>query len=261
MTARINRRQFLAATGTALEWFAAGRGIAEPAGFSFAAMNDLHLQVDEGGKALAKMVEALNARDDLDFTVVLGDLTTAARPEEFALAKAGLDRLQKPYHTVPGNHDANKDGVSAFEQAFGPANWRREHGGWVLLGLNSCQGLASDVTIPPDRLEWLEKEVSSIEAATPVALFLHHPLNPHSKSYRVKNAEEVLALFQGHALRLAAAGHFHGNQEERRDGILFTTTACCAGTRGNHDKTTEKGCRVFHCKGDQIETEFIPVVL
>jgi 3',5'-cyclic AMP phosphodiesterase CpdA len=207
------------------------------------------------------MVDTLNARDDQDFTVVLGDLTTAAKPEEFALAKAGLDRLRKPWHAVPGNHDANKEGVSGYEQVFGPARWRHEYGGWVMLGLDSTQGVSSDVTIPPDRLDWLKKEVAAIDPATPIALFLHHPLNPHSKAYRVKNAEEVLALFQGHALRLAAAGHFHGNQEERRDGVLFTTTACCAGTRGNHDKTTEKGCRLFHCKGDQIETEFVVVAL
>ena len=261
MTMRIGRREFLAATGAALGWLAAGRGVAQSAGFTFAAMNDLHLQEDEGGKALTTMVDALNARNDLDFTVVLGDLTTAARPEEFALAKTGLDRLRKPHYVVPGNHDAGKDGAAGFEQVFGPANWRREHNGWALLGMNSSQGLASDVTIPADRLEWLKKEVSTIDATTPIALFLHHPINPHSKSYRVKNAEEVIAQFQGHALRLAAAGHYHGNQEERRDGILFTTTACCAGTRGNHDKTTEKGYRLFHCKGDQIETEFVVVTL
>jgi len=261
MTPPITRRRFIAATGAALAGLAAGRGTAQPKPFSFATLNDLHLQTDEGGKALDKVVDALNARNDVDFAVVLGDLTTAARPEEFALAKTGLDRLRQPWHVIPGNHDATKEGVSGFEQVFGPANWRRDHAGWVLLGLNSCQGIASDVTLPPDRLDWLRKEVSGIDAATPIALFLHHPLNPNSKAYRVKNAEEVLGLFQGHALRLAAAGHFHGNQEERRDGVLFTTTACCSGTRGNHDKTTEKGYRLFHCNGDQIETEFVVVSL
>lgn len=261
MTTRITRRRFLTAFGAGLAALAGGRGAAQTRAFSFATINDAHLQADEGGKALAKVVDALNARNDLDFAVVLGDLTTAARPEEFALAKTGLDRLHRPWHVIPGNHDATKEGVSGFEQVFGSANWRREHEGWVLLGINSCQGIASDVTLPPDRLDWLRKEVSGIDAATPIALFLHHPLNPNSKAYRVKNAEEVLGLFQGHALRLAAAGHFHGNQEERRDGVLFTTTACCSGTRGNHDKTTEKGYRLFHCNGDQIETEFVVVSL
>jgi len=261
MMQRISRRQFLAATGATLGWLAAGRSLAEAGTFSFATMNDLHLQKDEGGKALAKMVDALNARDGLDFVAVLGDLTTAATPDEFTLAMSGLEQLKKPCYLVPGNHDTKLGGVAAYEGVFGPANWRKERNGWVLLGLNSCQGIESDVTIPAERLEWLKKEVLSIDAATPIALFLHHPLNPHSKSYRVKNADEVLALFQGHSLRLAAAGHFHGNQEERRDGVLFTTTACCAGTRGNHDKTTEKGYRLFHCKGDQIETKFVTVAL
>jgi len=259
--AGISRRVFLGFMGAFLGGLAVGRGVLQPADFSFATINDLHLQTDEGGKALATVVDAVNARKDLDFTAVLGDLTTEAKAEEFALAKSGLKRLRKPWYAIPGNHDASKDGVAGFEQVFGPANWRREHKGWVLLGLNSCQGTASDVTLPQNRLDWLKKELATIDPAKPIALFLHHPLNPNTKFYGIKNAEEVLALFHGHALRLAAAGHFHGNQEERRDGVLFTTTACCAGTRGNHDGTKKKGYRLFHCKGGQIETEFVAVSL
>ena len=60
-------------------------------------------------------------------------------------------------------------------------------------------------------------------------------------------------------LRIAAAGHWHGNQEETRDGVLFTTTACCTSTRNNFDGTPEKGYRLFHLAGDSVATEFVEV--
>jgi hypothetical protein len=53
------------------------------------------------------------------------------------------------------------------------------------------------------------------------------------------------------------SGHFHGNTENIQNGVLMTTTACCSGTRGNHDGTKPKGYRVFHIDGQmKITTEF-----
>ena len=153
------------------------------------------------------------------------------------------------------------DPFASYESVFGPTQWRKEHGGWVLLGLNSCEGAKSDVTISDERLAWLREQLASVDPKQPIALFLHHPLNPHSKSYRVKNADAVLALFAGRALRLVAAGHFHGNQVEEQDGVLFTTNACCTITRDNHDGTTAKGYRLFHCSGERVQTEFVEIAL
>ena len=78
--------------------------------------------------------------------------------------------------------------------------------------------------------------------------------------YRVKNADEVQGLFAGHNLKLAAAGHWHGNQEESRDGVLFTTTACCSSTRDNFDGTKPEGYRLLHLSPDgTVQTEFAEV--
>ena len=56
MTPRITRRTFIAAAGALLGGFAAGRGAAaQPADFTFAAMNDLHLQADGGGGAVLRL--------------------------------------------------------------------------------------------------------------------------------------------------------------------------------------------------------------
>lgn len=258
---RMNRRAFLLTAG-ALGY--AGLVHAQSTGgFTFAAVNDLHLLDEASAAALGKAVDAINAQQDAAFTVVLGDLSSNAQAQEFALAKTALDRLARPHYLIPGNHDMNnKDKANpagSFEAVFGPANWRRDVQDWTLIGLNSCDGVKSDVALSEERLAWLKAQVAEIPAERPIALFLHHPLNPHSKSYRVKNADAVLALFAGHNLKLAAAGHFHGNQVEEQNGVLFTTTACCSSTRGDHDGTKAKGFRLFHCQNGKVQTEFVEV--
>ena len=137
--------------------------------------------------------------------------------------------------------------------------WQDKSGGWVFVGFNSCEGTGSDVTVSPEQVAWLSKRVRKIDRDRPIALFAHHPFNPHTKNYRVKNAEEVLGLFGDHNLKLVATGHWHGNQVETRDGILFTTTACCSSTRGNFDDTTAKGYRLFHFDKKEVQTEFVTV--
>jgi 3',5'-cyclic AMP phosphodiesterase CpdA len=264
MTIRIGRRTFLASLG-ALGLSRIARAQAAPApGFAFAVLNDLHVKDAASADALLPAIADINARKDVLFTAVIGDLASDALPEELTGAKRLLDNLTKPYHVLPGNHDAtNEPGatLTAYEAVFGAPCWSHTYGGWHFLGLDSTEGTKSDVTVAPERLAWLDTAVAALPPGAPVALLLHHPLNPHSKAFRIKNADDILARFKDRPLRLAAAGHFHGNQDETHDNILFTTTACCSVTRGNHDGTKIKGYRLYHCNANQITAQFIPIPL
>ncbi len=232
-----------------------------PGGFSVAALNDLHI-VDKASTALLdRAVDRINALPGVRFTVVLGDITEDAARGQFDLAKQALDRLEVPYAAVPGNHDVEGKGLaySQYVRAFGARSWVRPAGGWTFIGLDSCSGSAVNVSIPVLRLARLREQVKTIPKHRPIALFAHHPFNPGTLQYRVQNADKVLALFAEHRLRLVATGHWHGNQVQTVDGVLFTTTACCSSTRNNHDFTPWKGFRVFHFAGDSVETEFVAV--
>jgi 3',5'-cyclic AMP phosphodiesterase CpdA len=227
-----------------------------------AALNDLHMLDSRGAGIVGRAVNLINNDDAIDFTLVLGDLTTHGTLPEANLALQALDRLEKPYFCIPGEHDYNpatENHYEFYQRAFKKTQWRESSAGWVLIGLDTCDGTASQTTVSQSSLDWLKDQLEHTEKKKPIALFTHHPLSPNTKADRATNADDVLALFADHHLKLVASGHYHGNQEEERDGVLFVTTACCSATAENSDGTTEKGYRVFTLEGESIQHEFIPV--
>lgn len=274
----ISRRQFLALTAalsasscarvkqvtTKIEKIDLNLLNTGPDTFTIATMNDLHLLNAVSASYPARVIHQINDDSRIQLTVVLGDLATSAKLGELKMAKDLLDKLDKPYRVVPGNHDVDPREASPlknYEKCFGDPHWKLEMGDWVFLGMNSCDGTKSDVAISTPELDWLTDTLEGVNAKRPVGLFLHHPLNPNSKAYRVQNADDVLERFAKHNLKFAAAGHYHGNQEEVANGVLFTTTACCSTTRPNFDDSPAKGYRMIHIDKQNVRTEFIEMAV
>jgi len=274
---RISRRQFVGLIGVAGLSGCAKLGLnkvadkvksidvmpGSPGKLTFAVIGDIHVLDARSTSIVNKAMASINGNTNVRFTVMCGDIATDGNWSEFKLAKSSLDRLSRPYFAVPGNHDVcmkAKDIYANYRKHFDDADWHAENEGWLFMGIDSTNEAKSDVTIRPDQIEWIQNQLKKTNAKRPIALFCHHPFNPNSKAYRVQNADEVLGLFSGHNLKLVAAGHFHGNQEETREGVLFTTTACCSSTRDNHDGTTSKGYRLFHVENETITTEYVEVV-
>lgn len=266
----LTRREFLALTGALGFGSCAGRfpklteglRIGRGERFTFAAVNDTHVKDARSAAIVNRAVQMINSKADVRFTVILGDIATDGQLAELQLAKISFDNLIQPYWAIPGNHDVEPkslDIYANYRRFFGPRHWTQACGGWVFMGIDSCDNTKSDVAIQPAEMEWIRKQLKKVHRSRPIAVFAHHPFNPSTKKYRVANADDVLALFQNHSLKLVASGHYHGNQVEEKDGVLFTTTACCSSTRDNFDRTTAKGFRLFHIIEDRIETEFVTV--
>jgi len=233
-----------------------------PGRLTFAAINDVHVLDARSTTIVNRAVNSINANPAVAFTVILGDIATDGKLDELQLARLCFNGLEHPWFAVPGNHDVftRAENIYAnYLNTFDRMNWLERDEGWVFMGFNSCEGAKSDVYVSAEQMDWLARHVKKIPRDRPIALFAHHPFNPTSKAYRVINAEDVLQLFSGHNLKLVATGHYHGNQVEGRDGVLFTTTACCSTTRTNFDGTEEKGYRLFHLDGEDIDTEFVEV--
>lgn len=221
--------------------------------FGFAQGNDIHITDTKSVEILNDAVDMINADPYVAFSLWLGDLTQDSASDAMALARMGLDRLRRPYYALRGNHDL---AGGYFEREFGPLNRVFEYAGWKFILLDSNP---ETEPIGGERIEWLRELLKATDPSQPIVLCTHHPLYPNTRAYLAPGAADVIALFKGHNLKAVLSGHYHANQEEVIDGVLYTTTACLATTRGNHDGTTPRGYRLFYCAGDTITTQFVIV--
>jgi 3',5'-cyclic AMP phosphodiesterase CpdA len=267
---KLSRRQFMGLAGAMGVSGSAHAGIKDwvkvwergDGPLTVATVGDLHVKDAASVGIVNRAVKSINQNEEIDLVIVLGDVASDGTTMEMALAKGALDRLEKPYYVIPGNHDVDmtsEDIYRNYRKSFEEGYWHETEDGVTIMGIDSCDGTASDVAIRAEQLEWMEKRLKKISKGKPLLLFVHHPFNPNSKNYRVQNADETLGLFSEHNLKLVASGHYHGNQVEERDGVLFTTTACCSTTRNNFDGTDEKGYRLFMLEKEELNTEFVVV--
>ena len=245
------RDEAMSADALAAAWAAWQADHPEADGFTFAEASDIHVTDTRSTEIVNRAVDAINADPAVRFSLWLGDLTRASTPDEMVLARLTLDRLTQPRYTVRGNHD-QQPGI--YEAQFGPLNQVFEVAGWKFILLDTNPG--DKTPLRDESVAWLREQIAATAADMPIVLCSHHPLMPHTKTYRLAGADDLLALFEGHNLKACLSGHFHGNQDEVVDGVLFTTTKCLSTTRGNHDGTEGHGYRLFHCRDGEITTDF-----
>ena len=75
--------------------------------FTFAHISDTHIGNQTAEEDLRRTIKSINGNPSISFVVLTGDITEFGSDDELALAKKLLDSLNKPWHIIPGNHDAN----------------------------------------------------------------------------------------------------------------------------------------------------------
>jgi len=174
--------------------------------FTFGVIADPHISDAEkdGPDASTKMygqsaallsatVEELNRLENLDFTVVLGDLTRDAEPYNISLFKKIMSALRSPYYVILGNHDVNENAVF---QEYQPGQSRaymiqnfQGHGfegpdfHWSIDPLANVHLIGLDTTITGDwggelnkqGLQFLRQDLEANRGKLTIVL-LHHQL-------------------------------------------------------------------------------------
>lgn len=175
---------------------------------------------------------------DVDFSVVLGDLTLdgANRDEDCIFARQALDDLHRSVLILPGNHDVG----DVSRESWQPANaerlkrWRRHFGddhwicdtipGWRLIGIDS-QILATG--LPEEEAQWDFMTTAFEEAAGRVpVLFTHMPLfleswdEPDRPYWAVLGAarQRLQALMDRSATLAVVSAHIHRTLNFRAPG-------------------------------------------
>jgi 3',5'-cyclic AMP phosphodiesterase CpdA len=165
-----------------------------------------------------------------DHIAVTGDLVNLALEAEFAPSLTWLESVGAPDRVtvIPGNHDAY---VRATRHRFAEV-WRdylgsdeaaadggdtfpslRRRGPLALIGLSSAlptPPLMATGWLGRSQLDALERILARLatEQAFRV-LLIHHPLRSDSRTKRLTDSSELLALLKQHGVELILHGHDH----------------------------------------------------
>ncbi len=186
--------------------------------FTFAHVTDTHVGGSTGAEDLKRTVEDINALGNVDFVVVTGDVTEFGSRTELEEARAILDRLQKPWYAVPGNHDSkwSESGCNDFVQVFGAESFSFEKNGILFIGTASGPNMRmAPALVPREQLLWLDSVLTSMRnPQQPVVFINHYPLDESMSNYG-----KVLELLGTRNVRVSLMGHGHNNNQYDFGGL------------------------------------------
>jgi 3',5'-cyclic AMP phosphodiesterase CpdA len=264
----IARRKFvkLALAGTTLpliELRPADAGGSQNLRFLF--LTDVHAMLDRN--APAKMDDIASRIRDLGIDLIIGGgdfvdggftSTPAQMEPKFALLRRFLEKINHPIEAVAGNHDLvgvcpadgstpEPDPARYLRETFGLRTLHRtfDHGTFRFIVLDSVEPLPAPKTyrghVSAEQILWIKSLLDSTPKDQPIVLCSHIPFRstflqnkdgpeaPLPDNLVVTNANDVLALFEGHNLPLVLQGHLHVNEVIHWNKRTFLTGGAVSG--------------------------------
>jgi 3',5'-cyclic-AMP phosphodiesterase len=254
-----NRRGFLKCmtwAGSAMLWTVAGGiprshviGQAEAAetGFTFAQVSDSHLGFDKpvNTDVTGTFQDALNhvtgMEDKPAFIVHTGDITHLSTPTQFDTGAQLLRATKLQTYTVPGEHDILEDDRKSYLNRYGKGT---QGDGWYsfdahgvhfigLVNVVNLQGAGLGELGKP-QLEWLEKDVKSLSASTPIVVMAHVPLWIVYQDWGWGTADgaEALTYLKRFGSVTVLNGHIHQVMQKVEGHVAFHTARSTAFPQG-----------------------------
>jgi len=149
------------------------------------------------------------------FAVVLGDISFDNK-ENYGPYNRATGRVGVPFYNVPGNHDANYDGLDPYQHydswrtIYGPRYYSFDYGPVHFVVLANVifpeQGTRYVAGLGEQQLAWLEEDLARVPKETLVVLSMHIPLGPAQQTPDFGRLYELLSD-RPHTLSFAAHSH------------------------------------------------------
>jgi 3',5'-cyclic AMP phosphodiesterase CpdA len=202
--------------------------------FTIAQISDLHCG---GPYFVPNLLErAISEINDLgpDIVVCSGDLTTFGFKEEYAQAKAYLDRIEcEAVVVIPGNHDSRNVGYVHFEELFGARNSVLRRDGVTVVAIDSTEPDLDHGVIGRGRYPWIADQFA--EPADLRVFVLHHHLLPVPGTGRERNvvydAGDALETLQSAGVHLVLSGHKHVPYAWRLESLFVVNAGTVSSLR------------------------------
>jgi len=170
-------------------------------------------------------VDQINARNDIDFVVLNGDISDFGLLLEFDGIFKIYDGLKVPFISVIGNHDLVANGRAVYERMFGPLNFTFNYAGIKFI-CHDTNGREYDFNGSTPNMSWLKTNLKLDAGITNLVAFSHVPPTDGDFDPKLVNPYEDL-LNQTPGLIASIHSHRHAKLEtfyKNGTGIPFIIT-------------------------------------
>lgn len=168
---------------------------------SIALISDSHSDYDK----LNKAVKRINTKENIDFTVFMGDQADHGLLHEYKEAKKQFDNLNNPFLSVLGNHDCLSNGKYIYNEMYGEENYTLNIGKNIFIFFNGV--VWENDNINPD-FEWLANTLEKYNNCDNKVIFTHIPHT--AKQFSLENKEIYYNIMQKYDVDISIYGHNHG---------------------------------------------------
>lgn len=183
--------------------------------FKFAFVTDTHFWFTN----LKKVVDDINARDNLSFVIFGGDIADQGLLKDYELFYKIVEKLNVPYLTVIGNHDYLSNGGVIYQRMFGDYNYSFE--------FNECKFILFDNIVwesnKTPNFDWLLKQLIASKAFSQRFVIAHIP--PFSDQLNIDMEHTYQSLMAENDVSMSINGHIHSYtyKKEYDDAVYYLT--------------------------------------
>ena len=216
---------------------------ADAKGLTFLQISDSHVGFDKPANpnALGTLEECVKRINELPqkpaFMIHTGDITHLSKVAEFDDADRIISQTKLDVHYVPGEHDFLDEEVKFYRDRYGRgtkgAGWYSfDAGGVHFIGLVNVVDLKAGGlgNLGNEQLEWLEADVKSRTASTPIVVFAHIPLWTvyPEWGWGTQDGAQVLTYLKKFGSVTVLNGHIHQVMQKVEGNATFHTARSTA---------------------------------
>lgn len=172
--------------------------------FSILFISDLHSHYRDVERAAT----LINESSAGVFTIVVGDITNMGLLKEYELAHESLIKINSPYLSVIGNHDALSNGKDVYRNMYGPFNYSFVYNNVKFILFNNNKAEFGKGT---PNIQWLESQLTDAASYQHVVVVSHVPLDDPVLPDEVRT--QLSDLIFNNNISLVVNGHNHNFQQ------------------------------------------------
>ena len=175
---------------------------------------------------LEAIIDDINRRDSIDFVVHLGDITDFGSTQEYLWTRKKMERLNKPYVVMQGNHDCLGTGNEAYAKMYGNNDFSFVAGRTKIVCLNT-NAIEYDYSEPIPDFDFMEREAIADTTVFDRTIVCMHaaPFSEQFNNNVVKPFNYYITQFPG--LLFCMYGHGHHTEEHDffDNGVIYYEVA------------------------------------